>query len=78
MNYFFLLLWLAIAKLDGYKLKGKKLKAFKANAAKDPMLRKSEKKDVEIDNRPAPERILSVACPLAEKSYAEQLGKSVI
>ena len=29
----------AITKLDGYELKGKKLKAFKIRAAKDPMIK---------------------------------------
>ena len=35
----------AIAKLDGYELKGRKLKAFKIRAAKDPMIKAREKKE---------------------------------
>ena len=37
----------AIAKLDGYELKGRKLKAFKIRAAKDPMIKAREKKEEE-------------------------------
>ena len=48
------------------------LRAYKANAAKDPMLKKSESNEP-VDTRPAHERILSVACPLGDKAYAEQL-----
>ena len=48
------------------------LRAYKANAAKDPMLKKSESNEP-VDTRPTHERILSVACPLGDKAYAEQL-----
>ena len=69
----------AITKLDGYEIKGKKLKAFKIRAAKDPMIKAKEKleaengKVVEMDIRPVRERILSVVCPLADKNYQQQL-----
>lgn len=64
----------AIAKLDGFDLKGNKLKAFKARAAKDPMLQKaSDDKPEIIDERPIPEQIQSAVCPLADKPYLDQL-----
>ena len=64
----------AIAKLNGFELKGRKLKAFKMRPAKDPMLKMKEKEDeAEVDDRPPRERILSVVCPLFEKTYQEQM-----
>jgi len=63
----------AIAVLDGQKVKrGGKLKAFKAKAAKDPMLKA---KDIEEDTRPVLEQIRSAVCPLSNLPYEEQLEK---
>ena len=39
INYYYYCREDAITKLDGYELKGKKLKAFKIRAAKDPMIK---------------------------------------
>lgn len=62
----------AIAKLNGFNLKGNKLRAFKAQAAKDPMLKKAQN-DAEIDTRPISEQIMSAVCPLGDKSYEDQI-----
>ena len=48
------------------------MKAFKAKAAKDPMLKA---KDVEEDTRPVLEQIKSAVCPLSNIPYEEQLEK---
>ena len=66
----------AIAKLDGYELKGNKLRAFKARAAKDPMVKAAEENKAEevTDDRPITERIKSAVVPLADKDYKDQLA----
>ena len=69
----------AIAKLDGYELKGNKLKAFKARAAKDPMVKAAEDREEGkfnevVDDRPITERIKSAVVPLADKDYQDQLA----
>ena len=48
------------------------MKAFKAKAAKDPMLKA---KDIEEDTRPVLEQIKSAVCPLSNLPYEEQLEK---
>ena len=48
------------------------MKAFKAKAAKDPMLKAM---DVEEDTRPVLEQIRSAVCPLSHLPYEEQLEK---
>ena len=55
----------AIAKLDGYELKGNKLKAFKARAAKDPMVKAAEdreegKVNEVVDDRPITDEYMSI------------------
>ena len=70
----------AISVLDGMTIRGRKVKAFKANAAKDPMLKlKSEEagKEKEEDTRPVLDRIRSAVCPLAGIDYEEQLKVKV-
>ena len=52
--------------------RGGRLKAFKAKAAKDPMLKAME---VEEDTRPVLEQIRSAVCPLSHLPYEEQLEK---
>ena len=48
------------------------MKAFKAKAAKDPMLKAME---IEEDTRPVFEQIRSAVCPLSHLPYEEQLEK---
>lgn len=62
----------AIAKIDGMKLKGTTLRAFKARAAKDPMIKAAEAVE-EVDTRPVRDQIMSAVCPLSDKSYEDQL-----
>ena len=73
----------AIKILDGFKLKGSTLKAFSANAAKDPLLKHRDTNSNNHQNssqnnqetKPASDRIAEAVCPLWAKcsSYEEQL-----
>ena len=73
----------AIKILDGYKLKGSTLRAFSANAAKDPLLKHRDTNSHNHQNssennqetKPASDRIAEAVCPLWAKcsSYEEQL-----
>lgn len=72
----------AIKILDGYKLKGSTLKAFSANAAKDPLLKhrdnnshNNRNSQTNIETKPARDRIAEAVCPLWARcsSYDEQL-----
>jgi tRNA (uracil-5-)-methyltransferase len=69
----------AVDKLDGYKIKGNPLKAFKAKAAKDPMIKMAAKEEskngnnVVVDTRPVNEQIMSAVCPHAQLAYEDQL-----
>ena len=73
----------AIKVLDGYMLKGKTLKAFAANAAKDPLLKQRDstsekyqnKPQIHEETKPAIDRIAEAVCPLWVKcsTYEEQL-----
>ena len=60
----------AIEKLNGFQLKGNKLRAFAANAAKDPL---SKIKDEKEDTRPVTERIADAVCGLHNMDYEKQL-----
>ena len=62
----------AVEKLNGFRFKGNRLKAFKTRPAKDPMLKVAEKEEP-VDDRPASEKVMEAVCPLAEKSYEDQL-----
>jgi len=69
----------AIEKLNGFKIKGNKLKAFAANAAKDPMLKirssdNGRDQDQAEDTRPAKERLAEAVCSLGNLPYQEQLS----
>lgn len=64
----------AIVVLDGFELKGRKLRAFKAKAATDPYKRsKQEPNDEPEDDRPPEERIKSAVCKLGHLDYDEQI-----
>lgn len=64
----------AIAILNGVTVKGKPIRAFKAKAAKDPMLRRQEERDNQVpDTRPIKEQIIGAVCPLALEPYEKQL-----
>jgi len=67
----------AIRVLDGYVIKGSKLKAFKSKAAKDPYrkAREEEAKEVTPDPRSTVEKLQGAMCPYVNLSYEEQLAK---
>ena len=75
----------AIKALDGFKLKGSTLKAFSANAARDPLLKhrdnnpekknQNDKANIPEETKPASDRIAEAVCPLWVKCpiYEDQL-----
>ena len=63
----------AILVLDGHVIKGRKIVAIKAKAARDPMLKHRDAPPQEEDKRPAKERISEAVCPLAMVPYDQQL-----
>jgi len=68
----------AVDKLNGFKVKGNKLRAFDTNAAKDPMVKLKESSEQEVeDTRPARERIASAVCALGSLPYEKQLEQKM-
>ena len=65
----------AIMVIDGFVFKGCKLQAKSSNKQKDPFQKKTEQKDVPVDDRPVEERLRAAVCPLADDSYETQLSK---
>ena len=61
----------AMQTLDGVTIKGRKISAVKAKAAKDPMVKLEQSR--EEDKRTVEERLFDAVCPFAKVSYQNQL-----
>jgi len=69
----------AVRVLDGYEIRGNKLKAFKSKAAKDPYKKAREdqraNKEITPDTRSTVEKLQEAMVPYVKLSYEEQLAK---
>ena len=68
----------AVRVLDGYVIRGCKLKAFKSKAAKDPYKKAREaqaSQEITPDTRSTVEKLQEAMIPYVNLTYEEQLAK---